>query len=49
MPGEPDVLAPALRSFAEMGVGHVQLVLDPITADSIRAVAPTLAVLDTGQ
>jgi alkanesulfonate monooxygenase SsuD/methylene tetrahydromethanopterin reductase-like flavin-dependent oxidoreductase (luciferase family) len=49
MPGEPDALAPALRSFAEMGVGHVQLVLDPITADSIRAVAPTLAVLDTGQ
>jgi alkanesulfonate monooxygenase SsuD/methylene tetrahydromethanopterin reductase-like flavin-dependent oxidoreductase (luciferase family) len=49
MPGEPDVLAPALRSFAEMGVGHVQLVLDPITADSIRALAPTLAVLDTGQ
>jgi alkanesulfonate monooxygenase SsuD/methylene tetrahydromethanopterin reductase-like flavin-dependent oxidoreductase (luciferase family) len=49
MPGEPDVLAPALRSFAEMGVGHVQLVLDPITADSIRALAPTLAALDTGQ
>jgi alkanesulfonate monooxygenase SsuD/methylene tetrahydromethanopterin reductase-like flavin-dependent oxidoreductase (luciferase family) len=45
MPGEPDVLAPALRSFAEMGVGHVQLVLDPITADSIRALEPTLALL----
>jgi alkanesulfonate monooxygenase SsuD/methylene tetrahydromethanopterin reductase-like flavin-dependent oxidoreductase (luciferase family) len=49
MSGEPEALAPALRAFAEMGVGHVQLVLDPITADSIRALAPTLAVLDTGQ
>jgi hypothetical protein len=29
-----------------MGVGHVQLVLDPITADSIRALAPTIAALD---
>jgi alkanesulfonate monooxygenase SsuD/methylene tetrahydromethanopterin reductase-like flavin-dependent oxidoreductase (luciferase family) len=48
MPGEPEVLAPALRAFAEMGVGHVQLVLDPITADSIRALEPTLAVLDAG-
>jgi alkanesulfonate monooxygenase SsuD/methylene tetrahydromethanopterin reductase-like flavin-dependent oxidoreductase (luciferase family) len=49
MPGDPEILAPALRAFAEMGVGHVQLVLDPITADSIRALAPTLAALDTGQ
>jgi alkanesulfonate monooxygenase SsuD/methylene tetrahydromethanopterin reductase-like flavin-dependent oxidoreductase (luciferase family) len=46
MPGEPEMLAPALRAFAEMGVGFVQLVLDPITADSIRALAPTLAALD---
>jgi alkanesulfonate monooxygenase SsuD/methylene tetrahydromethanopterin reductase-like flavin-dependent oxidoreductase (luciferase family) len=46
MSGDPDVLVPALRAFAEMGVGHVQLVLDPITADSIRALAPTLAALD---
>jgi hypothetical protein len=48
MLGEPEVLAPALRAFAEMGVAHVQLVLDPITADSIRALEPTLAVLDAG-
>ena len=30
-------LAAALREFAAEGVGHVQLVLDPITADSIAA------------
>jgi alkanesulfonate monooxygenase SsuD/methylene tetrahydromethanopterin reductase-like flavin-dependent oxidoreductase (luciferase family) len=48
MPGDPEILAPALRAFAEMGVGHVQLVLDPITADSIRALASTIASLDAG-
>jgi len=45
--GEPAVLEAALRAFAAEGIGHVQLVLDPITADSIRALAPTLALLDT--
>jgi len=44
--GEPSVLAPALLAFAEEGVGHVQLVLDPITAETIAALAPTLALLD---
>ena len=44
--GHPQSLAPALRSFAEAGVGHVQLVLDPITIDSIAALEPTLAALD---
>jgi alkanesulfonate monooxygenase SsuD/methylene tetrahydromethanopterin reductase-like flavin-dependent oxidoreductase (luciferase family) len=44
--GEPAVLEAALRAFAAEGIGHVQLVLDPITADSIRALAPTLALLD---
>ena len=39
--GEPEILASALRAFAAEGVGHVQLVVDPITADSIRALAPT--------
>jgi alkanesulfonate monooxygenase SsuD/methylene tetrahydromethanopterin reductase-like flavin-dependent oxidoreductase (luciferase family) len=45
--GEPEILAAALRAFAAEGVGHVQLVIDPITADSIRALAPALALLDT--
>lgn len=44
--GDPQSLAPALRAFAEAGVGHVQLVLDPITIDSIAALEPTLAALD---
>lgn len=44
--GEPAVLAAALRAFAAEGVSHVQLVLDPITAESIAALAPTLALLN---
>jgi alkanesulfonate monooxygenase SsuD/methylene tetrahydromethanopterin reductase-like flavin-dependent oxidoreductase (luciferase family) len=44
--GDPSILAPALRAFAEAGVGHVQLVLDPITVESIVALEPTLAALD---
>ena len=46
--GDPAALADALRGFAREGIGHVQLVLDPITLDSIRAVAPVLADLDRG-
>jgi uncharacterized SAM-dependent methyltransferase len=42
----PEVLAAALRAFAAEGVGHTQLVIDPIPADSIRALAPALALLD---
>ena len=44
--GEPEALADALRGYAREGIGHVQLVLDPITRESIRAVAPVLAILD---
>ena len=44
--GEPAVLAAALRAFAAEGIGHIQLVLDPITADSIAALAPMLALLN---
>ena len=39
-------LASALRAFAAAGVGHVQLVLDPITVETIAALAPALALLD---
>lgn len=46
IPGEPAALADALRAFADAGVGHVQLVLDPITVGSIGALAPMLAILD---
>ena len=44
--GEAAVLADRLRAFAEEGVAHVQLVLDPITGDTIRALRPTLERLD---
>jgi len=46
IPGDPGILAPALRAFADAGVGHVQLILDPITVESIVALEPTLAALD---
>ena len=44
--GDPAILADALRAFADEGVGHVQLVLDPINAETIAALAPALARLD---
>ena len=46
IPGDPATLAPILRAFAAAGVGHVQLVLDPITEASIASLEPTLATLD---
>lgn len=46
IPGDPEQLAATLRAFATEGVGHVQLVLDPITVESIAALAPALALLD---
>jgi hypothetical protein len=39
-------MAEVLRAYAREGIGHVQLVIDPITVESIRAFAPVLAVLD---
>lgn len=46
IPGDPAILAASLRAFADLGVGHVQLVLDPITVDTIAALAPVLELLD---
>ena len=46
LPSEPEALAAALREFAAEGVGHVQLVLDPINAESIARLEPVLALLD---
>ncbi len=43
--GDPATLVPALRAFADAGVGHVQLVLDPITVESIVALEPAVAAL----
>jgi alkanesulfonate monooxygenase SsuD/methylene tetrahydromethanopterin reductase-like flavin-dependent oxidoreductase (luciferase family) len=43
--GDPATLVPALHAFADEGVRHVQLVLDPITESSIAALEPTVAEL----
>ncbi|HET7678325.1 MAG TPA: LLM class flavin-dependent oxidoreductase [Candidatus Limnocylindrales bacterium] len=46
--GPPEVIAAGLRAYARAGVGHVQLVLDPITVASVEALAPVLEALDRG-
>ena len=46
LPGDPERLADALVTFAGEGIGHVQLVLDPITVHTIAALEATLAILD---
>jgi alkanesulfonate monooxygenase SsuD/methylene tetrahydromethanopterin reductase-like flavin-dependent oxidoreductase (luciferase family) len=44
--GRPQQFADTLRGFAALGISHVQLVLDPNTAEAIEAMAPVLALLD---
>ena len=44
--GSPDEMAEGLRAYAREGIGHVQLVIDPITEASIEALAPVLERLD---
>ena len=44
--GSTAELADALRRYAAAGISHVQLVLDPITAESIAEFAPVLQELD---
>jgi alkanesulfonate monooxygenase SsuD/methylene tetrahydromethanopterin reductase-like flavin-dependent oxidoreductase (luciferase family) len=46
IPGEPEAIAAALQAFAREGVAHVQLVLDPITLETIVAIEPALRLLD---
>ena len=43
--GSPEEIAAGLRAYARLGIGHVQLVLDPITAESIERLAPVIALL----
>ena len=44
--GSPAEIAEALRAYAREGIGHVQLVVDPITVASIHALAAVLEELD---
>lgn len=44
--GTPGEMADGLRRFAEVGIDHVQIVLDPITAEGIERLAPVLEDLD---
>ena len=46
--GPPEVMAAELRAYAAEGIGHVQLVVDPITEASVAALAPMLELLDRG-
>ncbi len=46
--GPPEAMAEALRAFAAAGIGHVQLVVDPITRASIDGLVPVLRALDGG-
>jgi alkanesulfonate monooxygenase SsuD/methylene tetrahydromethanopterin reductase-like flavin-dependent oxidoreductase (luciferase family) len=43
---KPEDMAATLRGYAAEGISHVQLVIDPITAESIEECAPILAALD---
>jgi alkanesulfonate monooxygenase SsuD/methylene tetrahydromethanopterin reductase-like flavin-dependent oxidoreductase (luciferase family) len=47
--GSPHVIANGLRAYAREGIGHVQLVIDPITTASLEALGPVLEDLDRGQ
>ncbi len=44
--GTPEQMAGALRAFAGVGIAHVQLVLDPITIDTIKGLGRVLEILD---
>lgn len=46
--GSAEEMAQELRDYATAGIGHVQLVIDPITRESIERFAPVLNLLDAG-
>ena len=46
--GSHEAIADGLREYAATGIGHVQLVVDPITEASVAALAPVLELLDRG-
>ena len=44
--GSPEVIADELRAYAREGIGHVQLIVEPMTEASLEALAPVLENLD---
>jgi len=46
--GAPEHIAAVLRDFAAEGIGHVQLVIDPVTPAGLEALVPVLEALDAG-
>jgi hypothetical protein len=44
--GSPEAMAEVMGAYAREGIGHVQLVIDPITRGSIEAFAAVLRLLD---
>ncbi len=43
--GDPAEIAAGLKAFSDIGVHHLQLVLDPITSDAVAALAPVLELM----
>jgi probable F420-dependent oxidoreductase len=46
--GSPGRFVEEMHAYAREGIGHVQLVVDPITEASVAALAPALEALDRG-
>ena len=44
--GPADAIAETLAALAREGIGHVQLVIDPVTPAGVEALAPVLEALD---
>jgi alkanesulfonate monooxygenase SsuD/methylene tetrahydromethanopterin reductase-like flavin-dependent oxidoreductase (luciferase family) len=44
--GTADEIAAGLRAFADLGVGHLQIIIDPPTVAGIESFAPVLELLD---
>jgi alkanesulfonate monooxygenase SsuD/methylene tetrahydromethanopterin reductase-like flavin-dependent oxidoreductase (luciferase family) len=44
--GSPEELAEVIRAYARAGISHIQLILDPITIETVEEFAPVLRLLD---
>ncbi len=47
--GTPEHLAAEFRRYADLGVAHIQLVVDPITAAAVEELGEVLAILDASR